>query len=107
MSKYCGKLGFVKTVETERGIYEEQIVERTYKGDVLASRVNRESPDKINGDITVNNRLSIVGDSFFNENAFCLRYATWMGVKWNINSIEVLRPRMILSLGGVYNETES
>ncbi len=107
MSKYCGKLGFVKTVETERGIYEEQIVERTYKGDVLTSRVNRESPDKVNGDITVNNRLSIVCDSFFNENAFCLRYATWMGVKWNINSIEVLRPRMILSLGGVYNETKN
>ena len=107
MSKYCGKLGFVKTVETERGIYEEQIIERTYKGDVLTSRVSRESPDKVNGDLTVSNRLSIVGDSFLNENAFVLRYATWMGVKWNINSIEVLRPRMILSLGGVYSETEN
>lgn len=107
MSKYCGKLGFVETVEVEKGIYEEKIVERTYKGDVLSSRVYRESPDKVNGDLKISNSLSVVCDAYFQKSAFGLRYATWMGTKWSISSIEIQRPRVVLTLGGVYNETEN
>jgi hypothetical protein len=32
-----------------------------------------------------------------------MKYITYEGVRWCISSIQVQRPRLIISLGGVYN----
>ena len=32
--RFCGKVGYVTTSETSPGIWEEQVVERTYRGDM-------------------------------------------------------------------------
>ena len=32
-----------------------------------------------------------------------MRYVHWMGALWEVNSVEVLNPRLILTIGGVYN----
>lgn len=34
-----------------------------------------------------------------------MRYIEFMGAKWKITNIEVQYPRLILTVGGVYNES--
>ena len=106
MAKFCGKIGYAETVETSQSIWEEQITDYTYYGDILSNRRQWESSQGINDNTNVNNRISIVADERALKSFHLMRYVEWMGTKWKISSIEVQRPRLILTLGGVYNDEE-
>lgn len=103
MAKFCGKIGFETTTETSPDIYEESIVECEYYGDVIRNRRLLQSNSKINEDINISNQISIVADPFANNNFHSMRYVEWMGSKWKITDVEVQYPRLILSIGGLYN----
>lgn len=103
MAKYYGSVGYATLVETVPGVWEEQIVERQYSGDSIRNVRKLQTTVGLNDSVTVTNELSILADPFANENFHKIRYATFMNSKWKINSIEVLYPRLILTLGGVYN----
>lgn len=107
MSKYYGTIGYAKTIETSPGVWEETIIEKNYKGDVLRNARRYESADKLNDNININNQISILADSYAYENFFSMRYITWFGSKWKITNIEVQRPRLLLTIGGVYNDSEN
>lgn len=105
MAKWFGKIGYGKTVETKPGVWTEQITERQYYGDLIRnSRRLQTVADKVNDDINISNQLSIVSDPYANENFHSMRYAEFMGAKWKITDVEVQYPRLILTLGGVWNE---
>lgn len=105
MAKFYGPIGFVKTVETNPGVWEEQLIaERMYYGDVIRNTSEFQTADKLNDDIKVSNEISIVADPFANENFHLMRYVGFMGAKWKISNVEVKYPRLILTVGGVYNE---
>lgn len=105
MAKFYGQIGFVQTAEDppESGIWDEEIVERDYYGDV--NRVVRrwESAQKVNDDININNEISILSDPYVTQHIPWIKYVAWNGQKWKVSSVEVQYPRLILSLGGVYN----
>lgn len=103
MAKFFGKIGFETTVETSQDIYEESIIEKDYYGDVIRNRRLLQSNSKINEDINISNQISIVADPFANNNFHSMRYVEWMGSKWKITDVEVQYPRLILSIGGLYN----
>lgn len=103
MTKYYGKIGFSITEETSPGVWTEKIVARDYKGDVVRNYIRREPSDKINDNVNISNNLSIVADPFFYEHIGMVRYVEWMGSLWNVESIDIQRPRLILTIGGVYN----
>ena len=103
MAKFFGSIGYAVTSETKPGVYEEQIIEREYFGDVNRNIRKLENGEHLNDDINVSNEISIVSDPFANENFYSMRYAEFMGTKWKITSVEVKYPRLILTLGGVYN----
>ena len=103
MAKWYGKIGYAETVETEPGIYEEQIVERSYFGDLIRNTRKLQNSGGVNDDINVGNEISIVADPYANEHFYSMRYVEFMGTKWKVSNIEVQYPRLILSLGGVYN----
>ena len=103
MAKFCGMIGYEMTVETEPGIFEEQCVEHMYIGDIIKDTRRTQDPGKVNSDITINNQFSIIADPFANEHFHSMRYIVFMGVKWKITEVEVQYPRLILSVGGVYN----
>jgi len=104
MNKYFGKIGFAITEETKPGIWKEQITEREYYGDVLRDYANRTSGQGLNDDIMINNQISIISDPFAYNNYSSIKYVEWMGAKWKCRSVEVKYPRLLLSLGGVYND---
>lgn len=101
--KWFGAIGYAEQVETKPGVWKEEITEREYFGDM--TRINRrlQSASQVNDNIDISNEISIVSDPYANENFHSMRYATYMGTKWKITSVEVQYPRLILSLGGVWN----
>lgn len=103
MAKWFGAIGYVETVETASGVWEEKIISREYFGDLIRNIHRLQTADKVNDDININNELSIVADPYAIRNFSSIRYAEFMGTKWKITSIEVQYPRLILTLGGVYN----
>lgn len=103
MAKYFGKIGFIDTVATSPGVYEEIVTEREYCGDLNRNLRRLQSSDKVNDDVDISNEISIIADPYANQNFHSIRYATYMNTKWKVTSVEVQFPRLILSLGGVYN----
>jgi hypothetical protein len=103
MAKYYGKVGYANIAETGPGIWKEVITERMYYGDVLKISRRLVNSESVNDNLQVNNEISIVADPFAYENFVNIRYIKWSGVLWKVSNIVVLRPRLILSLGGVYN----
>lgn len=106
MPRYCGNIGFGETKETSPGIYELVITDKKYFGDVIRNtrRLENNSDSTIDN-ITINNEISIVADPYAKQNFHTIKYAEWMGNKWKVTNVQVEFPRLILSLGGLYNET--
>lgn len=107
MAKFCGMIGFAKTQETTPGVWKEVITEKKYYGDLLRNYVRQVTPQKVNTDIILNNRISILADPYAMENTQYIVYATLNGAKWSVYDIDIQYPRMILILGGAYPEEVS
>lgn len=104
MGKFHGNIGFAEQQKTAAGVFEEQIVEREYYGDVISAFYNtKNSSDTINDELGINNRISVVANEYALKNFQFMKYVVYMGVKWKITNIEPQYPRLILSIGGVYN----
>lgn len=103
MGKWFGKIGYAVTEETTPGVWVAQITERNYYGDIIRNTRRLQTSDKLNDDINVSNEISIVADPFARDNFHAMRYIEFMGTRWKVSSVEVQYPRLILSLGGVYN----
>lgn len=103
MAKFYGRIGYADTVETRPGSWEEQITERPYFGDLVRNTRRLQGSDKVNDDLNVANEISIVADPYANQNFHAMRYVEFMGAKWKITNVEVQYPRLILTVGGVYN----
>lgn len=103
MAKFYGVIGYVKTVEVKPGIWDTQTIEHNYYGDIVRM-VSRSQPSgEVNDDINMSNAISIVADPFANENFQYIRYAVINGAKWKITNVEPQAPRLLLTIGGVYN----
>lgn len=105
MAKFFGVIGFNEgTVETSPGVWEQQVVERKYYGDLIRNSRRLQTTDQLNDDINISNEISIVADPYANANFHSIRYVEFMGAKWKVSNVEVQFPRLILTLGGVWNE---
>lgn len=107
MAKFSGMIGYGETTDTGDGVWAEAITERPYYGDVLRNTRRYENGSGLNDDLVLNNQLSIVADAYANQHFFAIRYVRWMGALWKITNVEVQRPRLLLTVGGVYNGPEA
>jgi hypothetical protein len=103
MAKYFGSVGYAEDEEVSPGIVKERIVTREYYGDIIRNNRRLENSDQINDDIKITNQISIVSDPYAIDNFWKIRYATFMGQKWKVKTVEVEFPRLILTLGELYN----
>lgn len=106
MARFFGKVGYGLQQETVAGVWMDQISERDYYGEILNTARYREDSDNVNDNVRMQQRISIVADPFAYENLFAIKYVLWAGSRWTVNSVEVSRPRLILTLGGVYDGPE-
>lgn len=109
MARFYGKVGYGETVERlddegeKTGVFEDYITERKYFGDVVRNTRQSVEREYLNNDLTVGNTISIVADAYATLHFFAIRYVEWSGVLWVVTNVEVQTPRLLLSLGGVYN----
>lgn len=106
MAKFYGEVGYHITSETSPGVWKESIVKRNYYGDIQRNYRRLENGDQTNDNLNVSNTISIVADAFAYSHFFAICYVEWMGTKWKVSGVEVSRPRLILTVGGVYNGPE-
>ena len=103
MAKFCGVIGFAVSKETKPGVWTNEIEERTYCGDVIKNNRAWQSADQVNDNFNITDQISIMPDDFAMENSHTMKYVVYLGVKWKILSISAPRPRIILTLGGLFN----
>ena len=103
MAKWYGKIGYADNVEVEPGVWEDSIVEHSYYGDLNRNTRSLQNSGRINDNINLSNEISIVADPYASENFYKMRYVEFAGTKWKITNVEVKYPRLILSIGGVWN----
>lgn len=105
MAKFYGKVGYIITSETApgTGIWADNVTEKTYSGDVVKESSSWRAGDNLNDDLNISNQISIVSDPFANQNFHAIKYVEWMGAKWKVTRVDVRFPRLLLTIGGVYN----
>lgn len=103
MSRWYGKVGYAEHVETKPGIWKEEITEKFYAGDLNRNVRKFQNASSVNGEVDIANDISIVADPYAIQHFHNMRYAEFMGGKFIISSVEVQYPRLVLTLGGLYN----
>lgn len=102
--RFYGKVGFANSQETAPGVWKEIITEYDYYGDVIRDSRRLEPGQLVTNDtIVLGNQFSVIGDEYAYGNIDSMRYVSWMGKNWVISSVEFRRPRLILSIGGIWN----
>lgn len=105
MAKFKGKVVFAECVENPEGSgnWKDTLIPRVYRGDVLNSTLRWREAQEINNDAYVTQRISIISDRYAINNIPSIKYVEFLGALWCVTSVEIQRPRIILTLGGVYN----
>lgn len=104
MSKWFGEVAFGYSKETKLGVWEQITETRHYYGDFKRRSSKWQSADKLNDDLNISVELSIVADEFLLAHSSSIKYVVMMGTKWKVTGIRPAHPRLVLEIGGVYNE---
>ena len=104
MAKFYGKIGYAESKEIRPGVWQDDITERPYYGDLGRNTRRLQSTSQVNDNLTIANEISIVSDPYASLNFHSMRYVEFMGAKWKIENVEVSPPRLILTIGGLYND---
>lgn len=108
MPKIFTQIGYAPSfAETAPGVYEEVEVIKNYYGEILRNSRRLENSGQLNDNVNVNNRISILSDPYARENFHAIRWVKFMGTKWKVSDVEVEYPRLILTMGGVYNGNDA
>lgn len=102
--RYADKLGFILTEETSPGVWSTKTITKDVVGDVVQRAYRWEDAQSVNANLDITNQITVVCDNFCIHNMFALRWAGWMGKKWNVSRVELKSPRLILTLGKEYIE---
>lgn len=104
MAKFFGNVGYAESVSNKPGVWTNNIIERPYYGDLIRNNRRLQNNTSINGEISISNQISILADPYANENFHNIKYVVYMDTKWIVTDISVEYPRLVMTLGGVYND---
>lgn len=103
MAKWYGKVGYVETIETAPGVWEEKITERSYFGDSIRNTRLLQNSGGVNDNVNIGNQISIVADPYAVDHIYAMRYVEFQKTNWKVTNVDVQYPRLILTIGGLYN----
>lgn len=103
MAKYHGMIGYIIPTEVRPCVWEEVPVEKEAYGDFLDDRSNVQKTDKVNNNISISGRLSVMIDQYAITNFQHIRYAVLMGTAWSVTSVRPAYPKLQITLGEMYN----
>ena len=103
MARFYGAVGYIAETETAVDVFVNKPIERMYKGELLKNYHRLEGGLDINDDVALSNQVSILADPYALNHMHAIRYVKWRGTAWKVTNVDSQPPRLILSLGGVYN----
>lgn len=103
MARFYGAVGYTNDEEVAVDVHVENPIERMYKGELLRHNRNLQKGIGLNDDVVLTNQISILADAYANNHMHTIRYVKWRGTAWKVSGVEAQPPRLILTLGGVYN----
>lgn len=105
MARFYGEVGYGESLETppNSGVWVDFMLEKQYYGDVIRNTRKLEPGEGLNDDLVVNNSISLVADQYIIDHFAKIKYIRWMNELWTVKNVEVRSPRLVLSLGEVYN----
>lgn len=104
MARWHGIVGYATCEEVRPGIWKDKITTREYDGESI--RITSKwssSQEGTNDNLTLDQQISIVADPFAYQNFSSIKFVEFMGVMWKVTSVNPQRPRLVLTIGGVYN----
>lgn len=105
--RFFGAVGYATQEESSPGVWKEVITEKSYYGDVVRNSRRLENPSTtpptLNANVSLENSFSILADADAYANFMNMRYVVWEGSYWEVTSAEVRRPRLILTIGGLWD----
>ena len=105
MAKLYTRIGYAPSfMQTAPGVWVEDFVIKPYYGEFIRNSRRLESSGQVNDNVNISNRISIVADPYARENFHTIRWIEYMGARWKVSEVEVQYPRLILSIGGLYND---
>lgn len=104
MARFFGQVGYVTQVETVPGVWQNLEKVRKMKGDIIRQNSNNRGSSQLHDDVVLNHRISLIGDAYCFDNYFNLKWVKMDTKKWKVVGVEIQRPRIIVSLGGLWNE---
>lgn len=104
MAKMRATVGYGIPTQTSPGIWEDRVATMQVVADVtrLNSRWSSNS-NSSNDDLSLNVQCSFIADAFAYQHFAYIKYIEYIGTKWKVTGVEVQHPRLILTVGGVYN----
>lgn len=105
MAKFYGLIGFTTgEKEISPGVWDHEIVERPYRGEVVRETLEIVGGQSVLGESKTANSFNIVADPFATQNFFDMLYVKWGGKYWAVRQVELRqRPRMLVRIGGIWN----
>lgn len=103
MARFFGKVGYGQDVNKGNGVWDTEITEKNYYGDVVRDYRRQQDVERVNNDLSTTTSISIVSDTYANEHFSAIRYVEWAGTLWIVTTVNQEHPRLILQLGGKYN----
>lgn len=108
MAKFYGLVGYYTGAkEVTPGVWVNTYDERNYYGTILKDARDWDNGGSINDNLTVANRISILADPYAYKNLGAMRYIKLYGQYWLIRSVEISRPRLVLTLGGAFTDEQA
>lgn len=110
MAKFTATLVVISDYQDDgTGIFTPQKKEFSVGGDLLQQYVKTDSSEKINDDLNVSNRFSIIASpsliSFISDSntnsTISSMYLRYFGVNLKITNIQITPPRIIFTTGGI------
>lgn len=103
MAKFYGQVGYTVSHETSPGIFEEEIIEHDYSGEILQNYKKNDNGEGPIDNIQISNRISFIADPYAYDHFHAIKYVKWRGISWKVSAVTVEYPRLILTIGSVYN----
>ena len=105
--RFAGTVGYATSAEVTPGVWMDTITEYQYYGKVVTDTRRLDppptTPPTLNMNVTLGSSFIIVADAQAYANYLNMRYVIWDGVYWTITGVEVDRPCLTLTVGGIWN----